>query len=158
MENWLAKNLFAGVVRGWPDKDSLLGLLWEEMGRGATHDPRYADAVEGDQTKSPIKWTRPSLNDLPANKSNIELKRKRYNYSEQDIEKDVITASSDYRWILRLYKSSQMLVFLICKRVDKKCVGPWAGFCPWEGKWRLDSAINSQLQSRQVAINIRYNG
>ena len=54
MENWLAKNLFAGVVRGRPDKDSLLGLLWEKMG-GPTHDPRYADTVEGDQTKSPIK-------------------------------------------------------------------------------------------------------
>ena len=48
------KNLFAGVVRGRPDKDSLLGPLW--AGEGPSHDPIYADVVEArHQTKSPIK-------------------------------------------------------------------------------------------------------
>ena len=47
----MAKNLFAGVVRA-----SLIRVLcWGILGAGTTHDPMYADAVEGSQTKSPIK-------------------------------------------------------------------------------------------------------
>ena len=48
-----AKNLFAGVVRARPDKDSLLGPLWN--GEGATHDPIYADAVEARPDEEPNK-------------------------------------------------------------------------------------------------------
>ena len=48
-----AQNLFAGVVRARPDKDSLLGPLWN--GEGATHDPIYADAVEARPDEEPNK-------------------------------------------------------------------------------------------------------
>ena len=57
----MAKNLFAGVVRA-----SLIRVLcWGILGAGTTHDPMYADAVEGSQTKSPIKMNPSQLNRQP---------------------------------------------------------------------------------------------